>query len=60
MAGEAATAANVPAGRTGTPQDVAGAVLCLAGRGAYTTGAILPVGRGISVQTGPELFGHAN
>lgn len=60
-AGEAATAANVPAGRTGTPQDIAGAVLFLAGRGgAYTTGAILPVDGGISVQTGPELFGHAN
>lgn len=59
-AGRTVTAANVPAGRTGRPQDIAGAVLFLAGQGgAYTTGAIVPVDGGISVQTGPELFEHA-
>lgn len=58
-AGKAETAANVPTGRLGSPQDIAGTVLFLAGRGgAYTTGAILPVDGGISVQTGPELFDH--
>ena len=59
--GKAVTAASVPAQRTGSPSDIAGAVLFLAGRaGAYTTGAILPVDGGISVQTGPELFEHAH
>lgn len=60
-AGRTVAAANVPAGRTGTPQDIAGTVLFLAGRGgAYTTGAVVPVDGGISVQTGPEIFEHAN
>lgn len=59
--GKTMTAANVPAGRIGSPQDIAGAALFLAGRGgAYTTGAVLPVDGGIAVQTGPELFEHAH
>jgi len=54
------TAEAVPAGRLGAPENVAAAVLFLAGRGgAYTTGAILPLDGGIGVQTGPELFEHA-
>lgn len=52
-----AVAARVPAGRLGTESDIAGAVLFLAGRGgAYTTGAILPVDGGISVDAGEDLF----
>lgn len=52
-----AVAATVPVGRIGCAEDIAGAVLFLAGRGGgYTTGAILPVDGGISVQTGPDLF----
>lgn len=59
-AGRDATAATVPAGRIGQPDDVAGAVLFLAGRGgAHVTGAILPLDGGLSVQTGPDLFEHA-
>lgn len=59
-AGRSATAAAIPAGRIGQPDDVAGAVLFLAGRGgAHVTGAILPLDGGLSVQTGPDLFEHA-
>lgn len=59
-AGREATAATIPAGRIGTPEDIAGAVLFLAGRGgAHVTGAILPLDGGLSVQTGPDLFEHA-
>lgn len=54
------TAAGIPAGRIGTPQDMAGAVLFLAGRGgAYTTGAIVPLDGGIAINTGPDMFAHA-
>ena len=58
---DAATArkvgADVPLGRLGTPEDIAGATLYLCGRaGAYVTGAILPLSGGIQVQTGPDLF----
>ncbi len=50
-------AANVPAERIGRPDDIAGALLFLSGRGgAYVTGAILPVDGGIHVATGPEIF----
>jgi len=50
-------AAKVPAGRLGCERDLAGAVLYLAGpAGAYTTGAILPLDGGISVDGGSELF----
>ncbi len=44
----AAVAADVPLGRIGTPDDMAGTALFLASRaGAYVTGAVLPVGGGI-------------
>lgn len=57
--GRDATAATIPAKRIGTPEDMMGTALYLAGRaGAYTTGAIIPVDGGISVQTGPDLFEH--
>ena len=44
--------------RLGRPEDIAGAVLFLTGRGgAYTTGAILPVDGGVSVTAPPAMFG---
>jgi NAD(P)-dependent dehydrogenase (short-subunit alcohol dehydrogenase family) len=49
--------ANVPLGRIGAPDDIAGATLYLCGRaGAYVTGAILPIDGGQSVQHGMTLF----
>jgi NAD(P)-dependent dehydrogenase (short-subunit alcohol dehydrogenase family) len=52
--------ASVPLGRIGRPEDIAGALLFLCGRGgAYTTGAILPLDGGIGVETGDEIFGGA-
>jgi NAD(P)-dependent dehydrogenase (short-subunit alcohol dehydrogenase family) len=47
-----------PMGRLGRPEDIAGALIFLAGRGgAYTTGAIVPVDGGISVAALPPLLG---
>jgi NAD(P)-dependent dehydrogenase (short-subunit alcohol dehydrogenase family) len=41
--------ASVPRKRIGTPEDIAGTVIFLAGRaGAYTTGSVIPVDGGIS------------
>ncbi|WP_299841134.1 SDR family NAD(P)-dependent oxidoreductase [uncultured Paracoccus sp.] len=58
--GRRETAATIPAGRIGTPEDMMGTALYLAGRGgAFTTGAIIPLDGGLSVQTGPDLFEHA-
>ena len=49
----AQTAAGVPLGRIGRPDDIAGALLFLCGRGgAYTTGAILPIDGGKGVDMG--------
>jgi NAD(P)-dependent dehydrogenase (short-subunit alcohol dehydrogenase family) len=57
-AGQARGAKSVPMGRVGRPEDIAGALLFLAGRGgAYTTGAILPVDGGIGVTAPPAMFG---
>ncbi|KAA2242291.1 SDR family oxidoreductase [Salinarimonas soli] len=54
----ARVSAGVPLGRIGRPDDIAGALLFLCGRGgAYTTGAILPIDGGIGVETGHDLFG---
>jgi NAD(P)-dependent dehydrogenase (short-subunit alcohol dehydrogenase family) len=40
----------VPRGRTGTPEDVAGAAIYLASRaGAYVTGSVLPIEGGLSI-----------
>lgn len=48
---------NVPLGRVGQPEDIAGCMQFLCGRaGAFLTGAILPVSGGIQVMTGPNLF----
>jgi NAD(P)-dependent dehydrogenase (short-subunit alcohol dehydrogenase family) len=44
----AAVVAQVPLGRIGTPEDVAGTTIFLASRaGAYLTGAVIPVDGGI-------------
>jgi NAD(P)-dependent dehydrogenase (short-subunit alcohol dehydrogenase family) len=56
-AGRAGAVATVPMKRIGLPEDIAGTVLYLAGRGgAYTTGAIIPVDGGCSVYPPPALF----
>lgn len=56
----ALVAASVPLGRIGRPEDIAGALLFLCGRGgAYTTGAIIPLDGGIGVETGHKIFGEA-
>jgi NAD(P)-dependent dehydrogenase (short-subunit alcohol dehydrogenase family) len=56
--GLARGASAVPMGRVGRPDDIAGAILFLAGRsGAYTTGAILPVDGGYSATAPPAMFG---
>ena len=53
-------AEDVPLGRVGSPEDIAGCLQFLCGRGgAYVTGAILPVSGGINVMTGPSLFERA-
>ncbi|MBO6507255.1 MAG: SDR family oxidoreductase [Roseibium sp.] len=52
--------AQVPLGRVGRPEDIAGVMQFLCGQGgAYITGAILPVSGGINVETGPDLFQEA-
>ena len=58
-AGAARGAKAVPMGRLGRPDDIAGAILFLTGRGgAYTTGAILPVDGGQGVGAPPAMFGE--
>ncbi|QHQ33720.1 SDR family oxidoreductase [Algicella marina] len=57
--GAAQVAANVPLGRLGTAEDIAGAALYLTSRaGAYVSGAILPVDGGMSVATPVTLFAN--
>ncbi|WP_108661995.1 SDR family NAD(P)-dependent oxidoreductase [Acuticoccus kandeliae] len=52
--------AQVPLGRVGRFEDIAGALLYLCGKGgAYVTGAILPLSGGINVETGPPIFQEA-
>ncbi|WP_299596526.1 SDR family NAD(P)-dependent oxidoreductase [uncultured Tateyamaria sp.] len=49
--------ADVPLGRVGRDEDIAGCMQFLCGQGgAYLTGAILPVSGGIQVMSGPNLF----
>lgn len=51
---------DVPIGRVGRDEDIAGCMLFLCGRGgAYLTGAILPVSGGINVMSGPNIFEQA-
>lgn len=48
---------DVPLGRVGREEDIAGCMQFLCGRGgSYITGAILPVSGGIQVMSGPNLF----
>lgn len=48
---------DIPLGRVGHPEDVAGAALFLCSRaGAYVTGCILPLDGGIGVMTGGDLW----
>lgn len=50
----------VPLGRVGSPEDIAGCLQFLCGRGgAYLTGAILPVSGGLQVMSAPPLFERA-
>jgi len=56
-AGATRSAKVVPMGRLGRPEDIAGTLLYLAGRGgAYTSGAIVPVDGGGSAFAPPPLF----
>jgi len=58
--GQAKDGANVPIGRVGSPEDIAGATLFLCGRGgAYTSGAIIPLDGGMSVEASQNLFANA-
>lgn len=51
---------DVPLGRVGRPEDIAGCMLFLSGKGgAYITGAILPVSGGINVKSGGNIFEQA-
>ena len=51
---------DVPLGRVGRDDDIAGCVLFLAGRGgSYVTGAVIPVSGGINVMSGPNIFEQA-
>lgn len=51
---------DVPLGRVGRDEDIAGCMLFLAGRGgAYVTGAIVPVSGGINVMSGGNIFEQA-
>ena len=48
---------DVPLGRIGSPDDIAGATLFLCGKGGgYVTGAIVPLDGGVSVEAGHNLF----
>jgi NAD(P)-dependent dehydrogenase (short-subunit alcohol dehydrogenase family) len=57
--GAARGAKTVPMRRLGRPDDIAGAILFLTGRGgAYTTGAIVPVDGGVAVDAPPSMWGE--
>lgn len=48
---------DVPLGRVGRDEDIAGCMQFLCGKGgSYITGAVLPVSGGIQVMSGPNLF----
>lgn len=48
---------DVPLGRVGRDEDIAGCMLFLCGKGgSYITGAVLPVSGGVNVGTGGNLF----
>ena len=50
-------ARSVPAGRIGSPEDLAGTILFLCGRaGAYTSGAVIPLDGGMSASEPPPMW----
>ena len=52
--------ADVPLGRVGRDEDIAGCMQFLCGKGgSFLTGAVLPVSGGIQVMSGPNLFRSA-
>ncbi len=52
--------ADVPLGRVGRDEDIAGSMQFLCGKGgSFLTGAVLPVSGGIQVMSGPNLFRSA-
>lgn len=56
--GQNRAAQGVPIGRVGRPEDIAGALLYLCGRGgAYVSGAILPLSGGMNSHSTGTLFG---
>ncbi|MGV6849463.1 MAG: SDR family oxidoreductase [Marinibacterium sp.] len=56
----AAVAAEMPLGRVGRAEDIAGAMLYLCGRGgSYVTGAVLPISGGLNVVTAGHIFAGA-
>ncbi len=51
---------DVPLGRVGREEDIAGSMLFLCGRGgAYVTGAVIPISGGINVMSGHNIFEKA-
>ena len=51
---------DVPLGRLGRYEDIAGTVLFLSGKGgSYVTGAVVPISGGINVMTGQNIFASA-
>jgi NAD(P)-dependent dehydrogenase (short-subunit alcohol dehydrogenase family) len=53
-------AKDVPLGRVGRDEDIAGCMLFLCGRGgAFVTGAVIPVSGGINVMSAPNIFESA-
>jgi len=52
-------AGEIPLGRIGRPDDLAAPLLYLCGRGgAHTTGAIIPIDGGLSVDAGRDIYVH--
>ena len=52
--------ADIPLGRVGRAEDIAGCMQFLCGKGgSFLTGAVLPVSGGIQVMSGPNLFRSA-
>lgn len=51
---------DVPLGRVGRYEDIAGSVLFLSGKGgAYVTGSVVPISGGINVMSGQNIFAGA-
>ncbi|CUH88660.1 Rhamnolipids biosynthesis 3-oxoacyl-[acyl-carrier-protein] reductase [Phaeobacter sp. CECT 5382] len=51
---------DVPLGRVGRYEDIAGSVLFLSGKGgAYVTGSVVPISGGINVMSGHNIFASA-